>query len=58
MTRQIIIHKWHRDKPEVNGLFGCGRLLNKFGRTGPAPSGGTPDGVVLSDIECWRPLRD
>ena len=58
MTRQIIIHKWHRDKPEVNRLVWVWALVEQVRAYWTGSEWRTPDGVVLSDIECWRPLRD
>ena len=58
MTRQIVIHKWHRDKPAVNTLVWVWYLVGQVKATWTGAGWRTPDGTTLSDIECWRPLRD
>ena len=58
MTRQIVIHKWHHDKPQVNQIVWVWDAVYQVRAIWTGTEWRTPDGVTLTDIECWRPLRD
>lgn len=58
MTQRIVVHKWHRDKPEVNRVVWVWYLVGQVKAVWTGAEWRTPDGTTLSDIQCWRPLRD
>ena len=58
MTQRLLRPRWHYDKPAVGVEVWVWVLVEQVKATWDGSEWRTPDGVVLSDIECWRPLRD